>query len=91
MVTVSTTKKSMAAAHVFVVLEHVRRRIAHINVTDEPGARWTAQQVINAFPCRWARTRPPYGLRSPRQRRRGRVAQGRWPSASLRKDGRMRF
>ncbi len=36
--------------YVFVVLEHARRRIAHINVTDEPGARWTAQQVINAFP-----------------------------------------
>ncbi len=36
--------------YVFVVLEHARRRIVHVNVTDEPGARWTAQQVINAFP-----------------------------------------
>ncbi len=22
----------------------------HVNVTDEPGARWTSQQVVNAFP-----------------------------------------
>ncbi len=28
--------------YVFVVLEHARRRIVHVNVTDEPGARWTA-------------------------------------------------
>jgi hypothetical protein len=37
--------------YVFVVLEHARRRIVHINVTDEPNARWTSQQLINAFPC----------------------------------------
>jgi len=36
--------------YVFVVLGHHRRRILHINVTDEPNAPWTAQQVINAFP-----------------------------------------
>ena len=34
----------------FVVLEHARRRIVHFNVTDEPGAPWTAQRVVNAFP-----------------------------------------
>jgi putative transposase len=36
--------------YVFVVLGHHRRRILHVNVTDEPTARWTAQQVVNAFP-----------------------------------------
>jgi len=36
--------------YVFVVLQHARRRIVHVNVTDAPGARWTAQQVIHAFP-----------------------------------------
>lgn len=36
--------------YVFVVLDHAPRRIVHINVSDEPGARWTAQQVVNAFP-----------------------------------------
>ncbi len=36
--------------YVFVVLEHALRRIVHVNVTDEPGARWTAQQLVNAFP-----------------------------------------
>ncbi len=36
--------------YVFVVLEHERRRIVHINVTDGPSARWTGQQIVNAFP-----------------------------------------
>jgi putative transposase len=36
--------------YVFVVLGHHRRRILHIHVTDAPNARWTAQQVVNAFP-----------------------------------------
>ena len=30
--------------YVFLVLEHGRRRIVHLNVTDAPSARWTAQQ-----------------------------------------------
>jgi hypothetical protein len=36
--------------YVFVVLDHARRRILHVNVTDQPCARWAAQQVIEAFP-----------------------------------------
>jgi hypothetical protein len=27
--------------YVFVVLEHARRHIVHVNVTDQPSARWT--------------------------------------------------
>ena len=36
--------------YVFLVLEHGRRRIVHFNVTEGPSARWTGQQLINAFP-----------------------------------------
>jgi len=35
---------------VFVVLQHHRRRIVHVNVTDYPTAAWTAQQLVEAFP-----------------------------------------
>jgi putative transposase len=45
---------------VFVVLEHERRRILHINVTDTPTAQWTAQEIVQAFP--WD-TAPRYVLR----------------------------
>jgi len=34
----------------FIVLRHDRRRVVHFNVTSYPTARWTAQQVIEAFP-----------------------------------------
>src|SRR5919106_1452158 len=35
---------------VLVVLAHHRRRVVHFNVTENPTAHWTAQQVIDAFP-----------------------------------------
>ena len=36
--------------YIFVVLRHERRRVVHFNVTTNPTARWTAQQVVEAFP-----------------------------------------
>ena len=36
--------------YVFVVLSHDRRHIVHFNVTAHPTARWTAQQMVEAFP-----------------------------------------
>ena len=35
---------------VFFLLSHDRRRVLHFNVTSSPSAKWTAQQVVNAFP-----------------------------------------
>ncbi len=35
---------------IFIVLCHERRRVVHLNVTANPYAQWTAQQIINAFP-----------------------------------------
>ncbi len=34
----------------FIVLRHHRRMVVHFNVTAHPTAKWTAQQVIEAFP-----------------------------------------
>jgi putative transposase len=34
----------------FLILSHDRRRIVHFNVTTNPSAEWTAQQIIEAFP-----------------------------------------
>ena len=34
----------------FVVLRHDRRVVVHFNVTQHPTVRWTAQQIIEAFP-----------------------------------------
>ncbi len=45
---------------VFVVLAHDRRKIVHFNVTEHPTARWTAQQIVEAFPFD---TAPRYLLR----------------------------
>jgi putative transposase len=45
---------------VLVMLAHHRRRIVHFNVTEYPTARWTAQQMVEAFP--WDE-RPRYLLR----------------------------
>lgn len=36
--------------YVFVMLSLDRRRVLHFNVTENPGAEWTAHQVIQAFP-----------------------------------------
>ena len=36
--------------YVFVVLIHERRRVVHFNVTENPTARWTAQQIVETFP-----------------------------------------
>jgi len=45
---------------VFVVLAHDRRRILSVNVTTNPSAAWTANQIVQAFP--WA-SAPRYLLR----------------------------
>src|SRR5258707_255906 len=45
---------------VCIILAHHRRRIVHLNVTANPTAAWTAQQVVDAFP---ADTAPRYLLR----------------------------
>ena len=45
---------------VFVVLSHDRRKVIHFNVTANPSAQWTAQQITEAFP--WD-TAPKYLLR----------------------------
>jgi hypothetical protein len=33
-----------------VVLAHDRRRVVHFNITEHPSARWTGEQIIQAFP-----------------------------------------
>jgi len=43
-----------------IVLRHDRREIVHFNVTTNPTAAWTAQQVVNAFPDQ---TDPKYLIR----------------------------
>jgi hypothetical protein len=45
---------------VFVVLAHDRRRILSVNVTSNPSAAWTANQIVQAFPWESA---PRYLLR----------------------------
>jgi transposase InsO family protein len=44
----------------FVVLRHHQRTVVHFNVTSHPTGRWTAQQIVEAFPCD---TAPRYLLR----------------------------
>ena len=34
----------------FIVLRHDQRRVVHFNVTPYPTSRWTAQQIVEAFP-----------------------------------------
>jgi transposase InsO family protein len=45
---------------VLLVLAHDRRRVVHFNVTSDPSAAWTANQITQAFPCESA---PRYPLR----------------------------
>jgi len=35
---------------VFLILAHERRRVLHLNITTNPTAEWTAQQIVEAFP-----------------------------------------
>jgi transposase InsO family protein len=35
---------------VSIILAHDRRRVVHFHITEHPTARWTAQQVVEAFP-----------------------------------------
>jgi putative transposase len=46
--------------YVFLILDNARRRIIHFNVTTNPTAAWTSQQIAEAFP--WE-TAPRYLLR----------------------------
>lgn len=46
--------------YVFVVLRHDRREVVHFNITQNPTAQWTAQQIVEAFPFD---TAPRYLLR----------------------------
>jgi len=46
--------------YVFVIMSHKTRQVMHFNVTSNPTARWTAQQIIEA--CSWD-TLPKYLLR----------------------------
>ena len=48
--------------YVLVVLSHNRRRVVHFNVALNPTARWTAQQIVEAFP--WD-TAPMYLIEFP--------------------------
>jgi hypothetical protein len=37
---------------VFIVIQHDRRRLVHVNVTAHPTAEWTARQIVEAFHSR---------------------------------------
>jgi transposase InsO family protein len=56
--TVPTAKFKLL--YVFVVLWHERRKVIHFNVTMNPTAQWTAQQITEA--CPWG-AEPKYLLR----------------------------
>jgi transposase InsO family protein len=45
---------------VLLILAHDRRRVLHFNVTSDPSAEWTAQQLVQTFP---GDTAPRYLLR----------------------------
>ena len=46
----TVTTVTFKVLFVFVVLAHDRRRVIHFNVTGSPTAKWTAQQIVEAFP-----------------------------------------
>jgi hypothetical protein len=46
----TVTTVAFRLLYCFIVLRHDRRRVVHFNVTSHPTARWTAQQVVDAFP-----------------------------------------
>jgi len=46
--------------YVLIVLAHDRRRVMHFNVSANPTAQWTAQQMVEAFPFD---TAPRYRVR----------------------------
>jgi transposase InsO family protein len=54
--TVSTA--TFRVLYVLLVLAHQRRKILRFNITEAPSALWTAQQMVEAFPC----TTPPHYL-----------------------------
>jgi transposase InsO family protein len=56
----AVTTVTFKVLFVFVVLAHDRRRVIHFNLTGSPTAKWTAQQIVEAFP--WD-TAPRYLLR----------------------------
>ncbi len=39
-----------AVLYVFVIIDHERRQILHVNVTEHPTAQWLVQQLREAFP-----------------------------------------
>lgn len=51
---------SFKVLYVFLILSHERRRIIHFNITEYPSSRWTALQLMQAFP--WD-TAPKYLVR----------------------------
>ena len=56
----TVTTVTFRVLFVFVILAHDRRRVVQFNVADSPTAKWTAQQIVEAFP--WD-TAPRYLLR----------------------------
>ena len=50
--------------YVFIVIEHARRRILYFNITERPTARWTSQQLTEAFPFNTSLCKDPPITRS---------------------------
>ena len=46
--------------YALVIIKHDRRELVHVNATPNPTAKWTAQQVVEAFPYE---TAPKYLIR----------------------------